>query len=360
MKHPALLLVALASAVPGMFAQEGGQKPPPTTPQAMPNPRAPEHDVLKEWTGTWDCVIRSTVPGKSEPVESKATEIIGPVNKGLFVRSAFRGTMDGKPVEGLWLVGFDPFRRTYTAVWVDSLDSGAATMDGTYDAAKKTWEWRGRSSHGELHSTVVFQDADNSVETCTCRDAEGRVVKTEIVRKRNERGAPTVESAMPPVRTSPKDLPAELQPLQAQIGEWGATTKMTMPGQAVVEENGNETVRWICSGRWQWSDFNGVLMGQPFEGHGITGYDAKTKKYVTFWIDSSTGTIASAEGTYDAASKTFTYTGNGVDPQGKQKPFQQTLVQKDDDTRVLTLTNKDDKGAEVKLVIESKRWSKAR
>jgi hypothetical protein len=358
MKHQ-LLLAALV-AVPGLSAQEGGQKAPPATPQAKPNPRVPEHGALEALAGTWDCAMRCTMPGQAEPVESKGTEVAGLINDGLFLRSSYRGTADGKPFDGLWLMGYDAFRRTYTAIWVDSMESGAATMDGTYDPAKKTWAWRGRFPSGEFESTLVFQDADTSVETCTSRDAGGKVTKAEITRKRNKSAPAAVEAAMPPKTPARHDLPGELQPLAALAGEWGATMRTTMPGQPVVEEQGNETVRWICDGKWQWSDFTGVLMGQPFEGHGITGYDAKNRKYLSFWADSSSGTIASAEGTYDAGSRTFTFAGKGVDPAGKPMPFQQTLVHKDDDTRVLTMTHRDDKGQECRMVVEYKRWAKNR
>lgn len=61
-------------------------------------------------------------------------------------------------------------------------------------------------------------------------------------------------------------------------------------------------------------------------------------------------TISMLEGSYDAKTKTMTYTGEGVGPDGKSKYTQKMVTtRKDDGSRVFTLFMKTDK-VEVKLM----------
>ena len=62
--------------------------------------------------------------------------------------------------------------------------------------------------------------------------------------------------------------------------------------------------------------FSGTMMGQPFEGIQIVGYDNMQKKFVTFWIDSSSTAFFLLSGTYDEASRTWTDRGQWQDPMG--------------------------------------------
>jgi hypothetical protein len=66
------------------------------------------------------------------------------------------------------------------------------------------------------------------------------------------------------------------------------------------EESGTVTRTMILDGRVLVEDMTGTMMGMPFTGHGMTGYDNVTGKYWSTWTDSmSTGMMVS-EGTCDA------------------------------------------------------------
>ena len=45
--------------------------------------------------------------------------------------------------------------------------------------------------------------------------------------------------------------------------------------------------KMILDGRFLHQEFNGEMMGSPFIGIGITGYDNGSKQYVSNWMDSS-------------------------------------------------------------------------
>ena len=48
------------------------------------------------------------------------------------------------------------------------------------------------------------------------------------------------------------------------------------------------------------------MMGQPFTGIGVTGYDNHAKKYLSTWIDSMGTGIFSMEGTASMDGETIT------------------------------------------------------
>ncbi len=100
--------------------------------------------------------------------------------------------------------------------------------------------------------------------------------------------------------------------LESKIGKWTAKGKFYMPGSPEPMTNEFQSeAKWIMNGLFVQETVTGEWMGQPFEGTSITGYDNIKKKYVQTWMDNGSSGIMYAEGTYDAAAKTFTFTGEG-------------------------------------------------
>ena len=99
------------------------------------------------------------------------------------------------------------------------------------------------------------------------------------------------------------------QVLQQKAGKWSLAVKMFMPGApAAMESKGTSEMKMIMDGRYLQDTTEGSFMEQPFHGQGLTGYDNLKKKYVGTWIDNMGTGIMTAEGSYDAGSKTFSYT----------------------------------------------------
>jgi hypothetical protein len=86
------------------------------------------------------------------------------------------------------------------------------------------------------------------------------------------------------------------------------------PGQPPTEATGSAEVKSLFGGRFIHEEFHGSMMGEPFSGIGMTGYDNATKKYVSTWTDSMSTNIMRTEGSYDAAKKAYTYDASYVDP----------------------------------------------
>jgi hypothetical protein len=97
--------------------------------------------------------------------------------------------------------------------------------------------------------------------------------------------------------------------LDACVGKWTTHVKIWMdPAAPATESDGTGEGKWIMGGRYLQEDFKGTVMGQPFEGMGITGFDNMKKAYVGTWIDNFGTGIMTSEGTYDAAKKTISCT----------------------------------------------------
>jgi len=85
-------------------------------------------------------------------------------------------------------------------------------------------------------------------------------------------------------------------------------------GQPPMEDTGTATRTMALGGRVLVEEVNSSMMGAPFTGHGMMGYDNVTGKYWSTWNDSmSTGLMVSS-GTCDAGGKNCTFTGSWNDP----------------------------------------------
>jgi hypothetical protein len=115
-----LLAAGLASA------QQEQQHPP------APKP-GPEHAHLNTLEGTWDALV-TTSDGK----KSKAEATYKMECAGLWIASDFKGEFEGKPFQGKGLDGYDPAKKKYVGVWVDSMITTPLFMEGSRDESSKT------------------------------------------------------------------------------------------------------------------------------------------------------------------------------------------------------------------------------
>jgi hypothetical protein len=99
------------------------------------------------------------------------------------------------------------------------------------------------------------------------------------------------------------------------VGEWEVTTKGWMsPGTDPTVSQGLIKGALILGGRFLKMEFKGTMFGQPFEGFQITGYDNLKKKYVTFWIDSTSTAFYLLSGIRDEATNVTRASGVWPEP----------------------------------------------
>lgn len=136
--------------------------------------------------------------------------------------------------------------------------------------------------------------------------------------------------------------------LARYVGTWDAEMEFAPQGEGMPAEKSkaSATCKLGLGGLWLITDFEGSMMGAPFLGHEVAGYDPLTKKYVLSWFDSMTPTAATGTGTYDAATKTHHTWVKGVDPAGQPQEHHGTDVWSDDDHRTWTMWMKGPDGKE--------------
>jgi hypothetical protein len=137
--------------------------------QQPPAPQpGPEHSHLAAQAGTWDCVVTGADGKKSKAVSTSRMEC-----GGLWLVSDFKGDMDGKPFQGRGLDSYDPAKKKYVGVWVDSMVTTPLFFEGTRDAATKT-----------------------TTSTCECPGPDGKPMKMRAVSKEIDNDHATFEMYM--------------------------------------------------------------------------------------------------------------------------------------------------------------------
>jgi len=94
--------------------------------QEPPKP-GPEHEKLKELAGTWDATM------KMGDTESKGTMVWKVDLGGLWLTSQFEGEFGGEKFTGKGFDSYDPIKKKYVGVWVDSMSTSPMVSEGTYD-----------------------------------------------------------------------------------------------------------------------------------------------------------------------------------------------------------------------------------
>ncbi len=113
--------------------------------------------------------------------------------------------------------------------------------------------------------------------------------------------------------------------MAAGAGTWDVVARSWMePGGPPVEEAGTATRSMILGGRVLVEEFQGAMMGQPFTGYGLHGYDNVSGKYWSTWSDSMSTGLMVSEGSCDEAGN-CEFTGSWNDPVAKG-PVQARMV----------------------------------
>ena len=138
--------------------------------------------------------------------------------------------------------------------------------------------------------------------------------------------------------------PSESHKLLADlVGTWTYTVKFWMnpdPNAKPEESKGTAVRKSMMDGRFFVMDVTGKMeMPGPdgkkkemtFKGMGLEGYDNVKKKFVGSWVDNMGTGIMFAEGYYDPATKTFTYTGEVEAIPGMKQQIRETIKITDKD-----------------------------
>lgn len=111
----------------------------------------------------------------------------------------------------------------------------------------------------------------------------------------------------------------EHQMLMSMVGEWEGEITMWMdPSQPPQKTTGTTTYESVMDGRYVVGKFSGMMMGMPFSGMDLTGFDNALKVFQNVWIDNMGTGMMMTEGIFDKSTNTITYKGKMVIPSGQK------------------------------------------
>ncbi|NUM71378.1 MAG: DUF1579 domain-containing protein [Ignavibacteriaceae bacterium] len=105
------------------------------------------------------------------------------------------------------------------------------------------------------------------------------------------------------------------QAMAEGAGKWNTTIKWWMdPKAEPAVTEGEVTAEMILGGRYLMEKHTSMMMGMPFEGMSLTGYDNTLGRFFSTWIDNMGTGIMYSTGTWNEEKKRIEWQGTMTDP----------------------------------------------
>ena len=116
-----------------------------------------EHDRLAAFAGAWTGVARTWLDPKQPPSENPFSGTAKLVLGGRFLRFEYRTELDGTPIAGELILGYERDEGRWATAWIDSFHTGSCILSshglpkdtvisvfGEYfvKGAEERWGWR--------------------------------------------------------------------------------------------------------------------------------------------------------------------------------------------------------------------------
>lgn len=126
--------------------------------------------------------------------------------------------------------------------------------------------------------------------------------------------------------------------LANNVGQWkGEITLWMDPSQPPTKLESTAICESLFDGKYFQTKYSGEMMGMPYNGLEITGFDNAKKKFFSSLIDNMGTGIMTLEGTYDEATKTITFIGSETDFSGKDMKVRETMKSIDNDNMLFEM-----------------------
>lgn len=148
---------------------------------------------------------------------------------------------------------------------------------------------------------------------------------------------------------TPGEGQKKLEPL---VGTFDAKVRMWMdPSKPPDDSTGTSVNSWVLGDRFVQTKYEGVFLGEAFNGIGYTGYDNVTKKYQGTWMDTGSTSVMTSVGTIDSAGKVLTMKATTSDPAtGKVTTADQKITIVDNDHHSIEMWGKTPDGKNFKMM----------
>jgi hypothetical protein len=149
--------------------------------------------------------------------------------------------------------------------------------------------------------------------------------------------------------------------LAAFVGEFDVISDVQIGAGEPMKAHSLSQGQWIMGGRFVKVE-NKSAPDEELKGERLItyGYDPQTGKYTMCNIDSMSLTAATAQGNYDAASKTFTLDGQREQPGAGPVPFRWVLQVQESGVLVQTILMKPAGAADFVPIVTAKHTPKSK
>ena len=125
------------------------------------------HKILATQEGSWTIETTFWMDGKPDPNKSMGKCENKMILGGRFIESHRSGTVMGKPLEGLRIMGYDNARKAFVSSWQDNMSTGTINMEGQYDPASKTITMKGINetpAFGKIELRQIYRMTDDKTQ----------------------------------------------------------------------------------------------------------------------------------------------------------------------------------------------------
>lgn len=115
--------------------------------------------------------------------------------------------------------------------------------------------------------------------------------------------------------------------LSALVGDWKAEVKCWMDPEGSPEvSQGTAKASWILKGRFLEEEFHGQMMGQPFAGRSLMGYDNIKQTFNSVWVSDMQTAMFISEGKGESGNQVITMEGKANCPATGRKDIPMRTV----------------------------------
>ncbi len=124
--------------------------------------------MLAKSTGMWNQEVTMWMDPSKPPSKSAGTSENKMILGGRYMQSVNKGSFEGMPFEGISTLGFDNARKVYQSSWVDNMGTGIMNLEGTWDDAAKTINFKGKATDPatgkEMDVREVYKIIDDNTQ----------------------------------------------------------------------------------------------------------------------------------------------------------------------------------------------------
>ena len=150
------------------------------------------HTMIAKSDGTWNADVTMWMKPGAPPEKSTGVCENKMILGGRYQQTIHRGTAMGKPFEGMGLMAYDNAKKIFIWTWVDNMGTGVMYLEGIWDEATKTINFKGKSvdpSTGkDMDIREVYKQVDDNNEFmemyCTMDGKEMKTMEIKFTRQR--------------------------------------------------------------------------------------------------------------------------------------------------------------------------------